>query len=734
MSMSPPTRSPSRPAATALARQSASPARPSIHAPPAPAQAPAPVSLSKMARSLLKEKDFAALRAKIPSFLAGMADAERGHLLLLSEDKTELIEIFRNASGQEEALHVPLAINGIAATVANTGLPLRVDDAHKDPRVKDFQVDGPGFSPVKSAFAVPVFDGEVLVAVAVMVNARSGVFTRGEEDLLVGFSGYCGIALGNARENSAATKAAKHKEALLRVSKAIFSQVSDMPSLLSRISSISKELLEAEVASVFTLDRDAKELMSVVFERSASADGSQENPSRQIREIRLPMDYGIAGAVATSGKALNIPDAYADPRFNASVDTRTGFRTRCILCLPVTSSSGEVVGVVQMLNKIGNRVFTKEDEAIFSEFATFFAIAFASCSLFQAQRRLAAQYRVAQEVATYHLVAPVSEADSAAQIALSKSFRESHPGIESLLFDHSAVSPDETPAAVLYMFDSLGLSSQFSIPPRVVVQFVATVRNAYRNVPYHNFMHAFAVTQTMFAIATSCGEIDLVARKGFTRLDLLCFLVACLCHDMDHRATTNAFQVLTASALGELYGAKSVMEKHHFAMTTSILSVPGHNIFGTLPVSTYRTALEKVQFLILSTDPAGHAASLKVIENGFDKSVTEHHEALAAVIMSACDLSAATKPWAVSKRISHQIIDEFLAQGDQEKDLGRTPIPLMDRDTIVLPQSQLGFIDHIALPCYKTLAAILPATQPLLDGVRENRALWQDELNRLQEK
>ncbi len=715
-----------------MVRGSVSPVRSS--APSGTVQAPAPVSLSRMARTLLKEKDLVALRAKIPSFLAGMADAERGHLLLLSEDKTELIEIFRNAAGQEEALHVPLAINGIAAAVANTGLPLRIDDAQRDPRVKDFLQDGAGFSPVRSVFAVPVFDGETLVAVAVMVNSRSesGVFTRGEEDLLIGFSGYCGIALGNARENTASVKASRHKEALLRVSKAIFSQVSDMPSLLSRISSVSKELLEAEVASVFTVDRDAKELISVVFERSASTDGDPESPKRQIKEIRLPMDYGIAGAVATTGKTLNIPDAYADPRFNASVDTRTGFRTRCILCLPVTSSSGEVVGVVQMLNKLGNRAFTREDEALFSEFATFFAIAFASCSLFQAQRRLAAQYRVAQEVATYHLVAPVSEADSAAQIAHAKSFRESHPGIEGLLFDPSAVTPGETPAAVLHMFDSLGLTSQFGIPPKVVVQFVATVRNAYRDVPYHNFMHAFAVTQTMFAIASSCGEIDLVARKGFTRLDLLCFLVACLCHDIDHRATTNAFQVLTASALGELYGAKSVMEKHHFAMTTSILSVPGHNVFGTLPVPTYRTALEKVQFLILSTDPAGHAASLKIIENGFDKAVTEHHEALAAVIMSACDLSAATKPWAVSQRISHQIIDEFLAQGDQEKDLGRTPIPLMDRDAIVVPQSQLGFIDHIALPCYKTLAAILPATQPLLDGVRENRALWQDEHNRLQ--
>ena len=54
------------------------------------------------------------------------------------------------------------------------------------------------------------------------------------------------------------------------------------------------------------------------------------------------MDAGIAGHVATTGETLNIADAYADPRFNQEIDTKTGFKTRAILCMPIFNSHKEV--------------------------------------------------------------------------------------------------------------------------------------------------------------------------------------------------------------------------------------------------------------------------------------------------------------------------------------------------------------------------------------------------------
>jgi len=85
-------------------------------------------------------------------------------------------------------------------------------------------------------------------------------------------------------------------------------------------------------------------------------------------EIRIPIGSGIAGAVAQSGQAINIADAYTDTRFNPEVDKQTGYRTRSILSLPVKNQMGEVFAVAQLLNRKDGLPFDQEDEARFASF------------------------------------------------------------------------------------------------------------------------------------------------------------------------------------------------------------------------------------------------------------------------------------------------------------------------------------------------------------------------------
>lgn len=63
-----------------------------------------------------------------------------------------------------------------------------------------------------------------------------------------------------------------------------------------------------------------------------------------------------------------------------------------------------------------------------------------------------------------------------------------------------------------------------------------------------------------------------------TDLEILGLLVACLCHDLDHRGTNNSFQTKTTSPLAILY-TTSTMEHHHFDQCIMILSSEGNNIF-----------------------------------------------------------------------------------------------------------------------------------------------------------
>ncbi len=84
--------------------------------------------------------------------------------------------------------------------------------------------------------------------------------------------------------------------------------------------------------------------------------------------IRISMDQGIAGMVATSGQTLNIADAYENPTFNQTIDKKTGYRTKAILCMPIKSDD-KVIGVLQLINKLtGSGVFSTDDEDVMSIF------------------------------------------------------------------------------------------------------------------------------------------------------------------------------------------------------------------------------------------------------------------------------------------------------------------------------------------------------------------------------
>lgn len=115
------------------------------------------------------------------------------------------------------------------------------------------------------------------------------------------------------------------------------------------------QLLEAERASLFLTDGDQLVLRV-----------AEDLPDQG--EVRIDIGSGIAGAVAASGEAIRVDDAYSDPRFNPEVDQQSGFRTRTILALPIKNRQGEVFAVAQLLNRRDQQPFVAEDETRFSEF------------------------------------------------------------------------------------------------------------------------------------------------------------------------------------------------------------------------------------------------------------------------------------------------------------------------------------------------------------------------------
>lgn len=86
------------------------------------------------------------------------------------------------------------------------------------------------------------------------------------------------------------------------------------------------------------------------------------------REIRLLNNDGIAGAAFQTGRSIIVDDAYADPRFNPRIDRETGYLTKTVLCVPLCTAKGDVMGVAQALNKAGGP-FTEHDRELFEGIA-----------------------------------------------------------------------------------------------------------------------------------------------------------------------------------------------------------------------------------------------------------------------------------------------------------------------------------------------------------------------------
>ncbi len=156
----------------------------------------------------------------------------------------------------------------------------------------------------------------------------------------------------------------------------------DLDRLLDYIPSVVAQMTESERCTIFLVDRERGELWSRV------ATGAE-------REIRVALGSGVAGHVAATGEVLNIADAYQDPRFNTEVDRATGFTTKSLLCAPLRTLSGEILGVFQLLNKQSGN-FSVRDEEFLALFGSHAAVALEGARLNRENREAIVRLTEAQ--------------------------------------------------------------------------------------------------------------------------------------------------------------------------------------------------------------------------------------------------------------------------------------------------------------------------------------------------
>ncbi len=162
--------------------------------------------------------------------------------------------------------------------------------------------------------------------------------------------------------------------ALLKVGRTIALET-NIDTLLTIIAQEIKLALNADRCTVFLLDKKKNELWSKVA------------LGMDTQEIRFSAKLGLAGYVAQTGETINIKEAYKDPRFNKEIDSKTGYKTRTILCMPIRNMSHEIMGVFQVLNKVDG-TFTQKDEDLLLAIGSSAGIALENANLFDKQEKL----------------------------------------------------------------------------------------------------------------------------------------------------------------------------------------------------------------------------------------------------------------------------------------------------------------------------------------------------------
>ena len=291
------------------------------------------LELLDVSKAFASELDQHTLIVTIIERTREVLDADRCALFMVDEQREQLWATLHDGTIIRTGIH-----EGICGWVATNDEPLTINDAYADARFNT-DVDRETGYRTNSILAVPVHNADgTLTGVIQMINKRGGPFSDDDREMLQTIASQAGVTLNNAQLFDRLTVGQQNFNVLMDISKKLSSEL-NIRNLIQSIMTSARELLNCDRATLFMADYSTNELYSYV------ADG--------VNTFRFPMSAGIAGSVATTNEIINIKDAYEDHRFNQQFDKSSGYRTTSILCVPVNSSKGKLLGVCQMINKGG---------------------------------------------------------------------------------------------------------------------------------------------------------------------------------------------------------------------------------------------------------------------------------------------------------------------------------------------------------------------------------------------
>uniref|UniRef100_A0A8C8MEJ5 Phosphodiesterase n=1 Tax=Oncorhynchus tshawytscha TaxID=74940 RepID=A0A8C8MEJ5_ONCTS len=678
--------------------------------------------LLELVRDVSSHLDVTALCHKIFLHINELIAADRYSLFLVGEDSSNrkflVSRLFDVAEGStlEEVSNSCIRLEwnkGIVGHVAATGQPLNIKNAYEDPRF-NAEVDQITGYKTQSILCMPIKNHrEEVVGVAQAINKKcgeNGTFTEQDEKDFSAYLAFSGIVLHNAQLYETSQLENRRNQVLLDLASLILEEQQSLEVLLRKIAGTILSFMQAQGCTVFIADGDVMNSFSSVFHMEYEDLGEAMDTPKSDCDV---INYMYAQYVKDTMEPLNISDVTKDQRFPWMSENpeHPSNQIKSLLCTPIRNGKKDkVIGVCQLVNKMdvasGNvRSFNRNDEQFLEAFAIFCGLGIQNTQMYETVERAMAKQEVTLEL--WVLIFRVSVLFHTEMFRLcffTWSFivlfscicvHPSHtllslfvkvatvPSAQSLRlmefsFSDFELSDAETTQATIRMFVDLNLVQNFQMKYKVLCQWILSVKKNYRkNVAYHNWRHAFNTSQCMFALFKS-GRLQ----SNMTDLETLALMIATLSHDLDHRGVNNSYIQRSDHPLAQLY-CHSTMEHHHFDQCLMILNSPGNQILSSLSLDEYKATLKMIERAILATDLALYMKRrgefFELTKNSqFVWDDDYHKDLLRSMLMTACDISAITKPWPVQKR-------DLMNRDKQDK----------------IPSMQVSFIDAICTQLYE---------------------------------
>ncbi|GFQ70179.1 hypothetical protein TNCT_90421 [Trichonephila clavata] len=282
-------------------------------------------------------------------------------------------------------------------------------------------------------------------------------------------------------------------------------------------------------------------------------------------------------------------------------------------------------------------------------------------------------------------------------------------GLDEYSFDVFSLNEKANGQGLRYLaYDLLnryGLTHKFKIATSTMENFMTQILHGYvrHKNPYHNDLHAADVTQTVHYMLCRQGLAN-----WLSDLEIFAVIIAAIIHDYEHTGTTNNFHVMSRSDTAMLYNDRAVLENHHVSTAFRLMREEDCNILAHLSNEEYKEFRSLVIDMVLATDMSSHFQQIKSVKSLINHSDFNIDKSKAlSLVLHCCDISHPSKSWELHHKWTMLLMEEFFLQGDKEKALGLPYSPLCDRNTTLIAESQIGFIDFIVAPSMEVFGDML---------------------------